>query len=125
MCRNISRGIRLKRLSSKRAVSRRLTDEGHSVQAKSTAVYSSPPVTQISGVYTITEEKNGYGKLKSGAGWVKLADVKILGCILNEADSGGGSYNKYRRYRYYRNYRYYRYYQNDYYYQAAPKEEKK
>jgi capsular exopolysaccharide synthesis family protein len=56
---------------------------------------------------------------------LKLADVKILGCILNEADSGGGSYNKYRRYRYYRNYRYYRYYQNDYYYQAAPKEEKK
>lgn len=25
------------------------------------------------GVYTITEEKNGWGKLKSGAGWIKLS----------------------------------------------------
>lgn len=24
----------------------------------------------------ITEEKDGYGKLKSGVGWIKLADVK-------------------------------------------------
>lgn len=28
------------------------------------------------GTYTIVEEKNGYGKLKSGEGWIKLADVK-------------------------------------------------
>jgi hypothetical protein len=48
------------------------------VKAMGAAVYSAPPVTQISGVYTITEEKNGYGKLKSGAGWVKLDDVKKL-----------------------------------------------
>ncbi|MBR3656569.1 MAG: glucosaminidase domain-containing protein [Prevotella sp.] len=27
------------------------------------------------GVYTIVEEKNGYGKLKSGAGWLKLGAV--------------------------------------------------
>ena len=27
------------------------------------------------GVYTIVEEKNGYGKLKSGAGWLKLSAV--------------------------------------------------
>ena len=27
------------------------------------------------GVYTIVEEKNGYGKLKSGAGWLKLSVV--------------------------------------------------
>ena len=43
-----------------------------------TDVYSAPPVMQIKnkGIYTITEEKNGYGKLKSGAGWIKLSDVK-------------------------------------------------
>lgn len=27
------------------------------------------------GVYTIVEEQNGYGKLKSGAGWIALSDV--------------------------------------------------
>ena len=43
-------------------------------------VYSAPAVSQIKtkGVYTIVEEKNGYGKLKSGVGWIKLADVKKL-----------------------------------------------
>lgn len=28
------------------------------------------------GTYTIVEEKNGYGKLKSGEGWVKMSEVK-------------------------------------------------
>lgn len=28
------------------------------------------------GVYTIVETKNGYGKLKSGEGWIKLSEVK-------------------------------------------------
>ena len=48
------------------------------VKATDAAVYSAPAITKISGVYTITEEKDGYGKLKSGVGWVKLADVKRL-----------------------------------------------
>ena len=48
----------------------------YTVKAANTAVYSAPAVTQISGVYTIVEEKNGYGKLKSGAGWIKLDEVK-------------------------------------------------
>lgn len=45
-----------------------------------TDVYSAPAVTQIKkkGVYTIVEEKNGYGKLKSGVGWIKLSDVKKI-----------------------------------------------
>ena len=50
----------------------------YTVKATAAAVYSAPAVTQISGVYTITEENNGYGKLKSGLGWIKLADVKKL-----------------------------------------------
>ena len=48
------------------------------VKAMGADVYSSPATAQISGVYTITEEKNGYGKLKSGAGWVRLSDVLRL-----------------------------------------------
>ena len=30
------------------------------------------------GVYTIVEVKNGYGRLKSGAGWVRLSDVRRI-----------------------------------------------
>jgi N-acetylmuramoyl-L-alanine amidase len=40
---------------------------------------TSYPVTgQIKdkGVYTIVEEKNGWGRLKSGAGWISLAYTK-------------------------------------------------
>lgn len=47
---------------------------------KEVDIYSAPAVSQVKtkGVYTIVEEKNGYGKLKSGAGWIKLSDVKKL-----------------------------------------------
>lgn len=31
------------------------------------------------GVYTITEEKNGWGKLKSGVGWIKLSYTTKIG----------------------------------------------
>jgi hypothetical protein len=42
-----------------------------------TDVYSAPAtMTLKNGIFTIVEEKNGYGKLKSGAGWVKLSNVK-------------------------------------------------
>lgn len=34
--------------------------------------------TASKGVYTITEESNGYGKLKSGRGWIKLGDTQRL-----------------------------------------------
>ena len=30
------------------------------------------------GIYTIVAEQNGYGKLKSGAGWVRLSDVRNI-----------------------------------------------
>ena len=30
------------------------------------------------GIYTIVAEVNGYGKLKSGAGWVKLSEVQKI-----------------------------------------------
>ena len=30
------------------------------------------------GIYTIVEERSGYGKLKSGAGWVKLSEIQKI-----------------------------------------------
>lgn len=44
---------------------------------------------------------------------LKLSNVKVLGCVMNETKSGGGSYSKYRKYRYYKYYRYYNYYKKD------------
>ncbi len=53
---------------------------------------------------------------------LKLSNVNVLGCVMNEAKSGGGSYyKKYRKYRYYKYYRYY--YKNEY--KIHSKEEKK
>ncbi len=49
---------------------------------------------------------------------LELSNVKVLGCVMNEAKNGNGSYSRYRRYRYYR---YYRNYYN-YYYQSTPKD---
>lgn len=38
-------------------------------------VYTAPPVmTGVTGTFTVIEENGGYGKLKSGAGWVRLPD---------------------------------------------------
>jgi hypothetical protein len=30
------------------------------------------------GIYTIVAEQSGYGRLKSGAGWIKLADAQKM-----------------------------------------------
>lgn len=38
---------------------------------------------------------------------LKLSNIKVLGCVMNEAKNGNGSYSKYRKYRYYKYYRYY------------------
>lgn len=52
------------------------------VSTKTVDIVKEPPIVPEVvrkcpvGVYTIVEEKNGYGKLKSGEGWIKLADVK-------------------------------------------------
>lgn len=39
---------------------------------------------------------------------LKLSNVNVLGCVMNESKHGNGSYGKYRKYRYYKYYRYYR-----------------
>jgi len=47
------------------------------VNAK-TPFYKEAGIIGSAGIYTITEEKNGMGKLKSGAGWINLSEAKKL-----------------------------------------------
>jgi len=44
---------------------------------------------------------------------LKLSNVNVLGCVMNEAKTEGGSYNKYKKYRYYKRYKYYKQGPND------------
>ena len=80
-----------------------------------------PPVNlvsdalSISGLITgmvlvIREEYTEKKELERCFRQLKLSNVNILGCVMNEAKSGSGSYSKYRKYRYYKYYKYYRYY---------------
>ena len=65
----------------------------------------------ISGmIVVIREEYTEKKELERCFRQLKLSNVNVLGCVMNEAKSGGGSYKKYRKYRYYK---YYRYYQSD------------
>lgn len=41
---------------------------------------------------------------------LKLSNVNILGCVMNDTRSGSGSYGKYKKYK---QYKYYKYYQID------------
>ena len=50
---------------------------------------------------------------------LKLSNVNVLGCVLNEAKSGKGSYSRYRKY--YR-YKYYYNYSSRYEYVAKPED---
>ncbi len=58
-------------------------------------------------IVVIREEYTEKKELERCFRQLKLSDVNILGCVMNEAKSGSGSYSKYRKYRYYRYYRYY------------------
>ena len=44
--------------------------------AAGTKIYADAGEVEKTGVYTITEERDGMGKLLSGAGWVNLSNVK-------------------------------------------------
>ena len=93
-----------------------------------------PPVNlvsdalSISGLITgmivvIREEYTEKKELERCFRQLKLSNVKLLGCVMNEAKSASGSYGKYkyRKYRYYKYYRYY--YKNEY--RTQPKEDQK
>ena len=65
----------------------------------------------ISGmIVVIREEYTEKKELERCFRQLRLSNVNVLGCVMNEAKSGGGSYRKYKKYRYYK---YYRYYQSE------------
>lgn len=71
----------------------------------------------ISGmIVVIREEYTEKKELERCFRQLKLSNVNILGCVLNEAKSGSGSYGKYKKYKYYKYYKYY---------QSSPKGTKK
>lgn len=71
-------------------------------------------------IIVIREEYTERKELERCFRQLKLSNVNVLGCVMNEAKTGGGSYGKYKRYRYYKYYRYY--YRNEY---RTPSKDKK
>ena len=63
-------------------------------------------------ILVIREEYTEKKELERCFRQLKLSNANVLGCVMNEAKSGSGSYGKYKRYRYYKYYRYY--YKNEY-----------
>lgn len=62
----------------------------------------------ISGmIIVIREEYTEKKELERCFRQLKLSNVNILGCVLNESKSGNGTYGRYKKYKYYR------YYQSD------------
>lgn len=77
----------------------------------------------ISGmIMVIREEYTEKKELEQCFRHLKLSNVNILGCVMNDAKNGSGSYSRYRRYRYYKYYKYYKY---DRYYQKNSKDNTK
>ena len=58
-------------------------------------------------IVVVREEYTEKKELEKCVRQLKLSNVNLLGFVMNEAKSGGGSYGKYKKYKYYR------YYQND------------
>ena len=62
----------------------------------------------ISGmIVVIREEHTEKKELERCFRQLKLSNVNILGCVMNETNSGSSSYSKYKKYKYYKYYRYY------------------
>ena len=69
--------------------------------------------SHISGmIVVIREEYTEKKELEHCVRQLKLSNVNVLGCVLNGAKSGGGSYSKYKKYKYYKHYKNYHYYQS-------------
>lgn len=59
----------------------------------------------ISGmIVVIREEYTEKKELERCFRQLRLSNVNVLGCVMNEAKSGGGSYGKYKKYKYYKYY---------------------
>lgn len=65
----------------------------------------------ISGmIVVIREEYTEKKELERCFRQLKLSNANILGCVMNESESGRSTYGKYKKYKYYK---YYRYYQSE------------
>ncbi len=63
----------------------------------------------ISGmIVIIREDYTEKSELERCFRQLKLSNVKVLGCVINEAKNGNGSYGKYKKYKYYKYSKYYR-----------------
>ena len=68
--------------------------------------------SSISGMIVVIREDHTEKKeLERCFRQLRLSNVNVLGCVMNEAKTGGGSYGKYKKYKYYK------------YYQSTPEEE--
>lgn len=81
-------------------------------------IFDLPPVNIVSDALTISKFISGMvvviredytekKELETCFRQLKLSDVKVLGCVINEAKNGRGSYKKYRYKRYYKYYKTY------------------
>lgn len=61
-------------------------------------------------IVVIREEYTEKKELEHCFRLLKLSDVNVLGCVMNESKTGSGAYGKYK----YRKYRYYKYYRYEY-----------
>ena len=60
----------------------------------------------IAGMIVVVRENYSEKKeLESCFRQLQLSNVHVLGCVLNDAKSGGGLYGKYKKYKYYKDYR--------------------
>lgn len=77
----------------------------------------------ISGmIVVIREEYTEKKELERCFRQLRLSNVNILGCVMNESSFGSHAYGKYKKNRKYKYYKYYKYYQ---YYQSEPKGKKR
>ena len=58
-------------------------------------------------IVVIREEYTEKKELERCFRQLRLSNVNILGCVMNDANSGRASYGKYKKYKYYKYYRYY------------------
>jgi capsular exopolysaccharide synthesis family protein len=81
-------------------------------------IFDLPPVNIVSDALTISKYLSGMimviredytekKELETCVRQLKLSDVKVLGCVINEAKNGRHSYGKYRYKRYYKYYKSY------------------
>ena len=64
-------------------------------------------------IVVVREEYTEKKELERCFNQLEFSNVKVLGCVMNAAKIGDGSYKKYRKYKYYKYDKYDSYYSND------------